>query len=532
MSEGVITVDARGQITDLNQAAQRLTGWTRESALGQPCDRVFRLHGVAEPDRHPIFVALRARQAQRSEQAEVLLTADDRDRLSISWQVLPDPASGGAVLLFEDVTAYTLLTEELAFRACHDTLTGLLNREEFERRLQQALADAQRRNSRYRVCFLDLDQFRLINDTAGHPSGDQMLRQVAAVLRTRLREGDVLARLGGDEFGLLLTDQDPAGTNAVLKSLQEAVRYFRFRQDDRSYRLTVSIGTTALDAGTDSIARIMREADASCRTAKEGGRDRVYSADSETTRRYDEWIMMGRFTRSLEQNRFVLFTEDVVDLHNPRRVVYRELLVRWRNEQGRLIMPSAFIRAAERYYLITPMDRWVVKHALRHLAARPDDGVIHAINLSGQSLGNDNFLDFVLAQLQKTGVAPRRICFEITETAAIARLSVAVQFIRRLSQAGVRFSLDDFGAGMASFSYLKNLPVHFLKIDGNFIQSMQETRVDRDLVEAINRIGHDLGLLTIAENVESLDLLEPLRGIGVDWAQGRAIAEGRPLEAL
>lgn len=591
MNEGVITVDAEGRVLALNPAAERLTGWQRTQARNQPCEQVFRLasavpstpkagasgRGAGDNDSfsmtrsrteqqdvtgtrsrteqqdvtgtksrterqdvtgtpafadsaqaHPMSECLRTQRELRSVQPAILLPAGGGHRLTVRWRALPD--HGGAVLLFEDITHKTLLTQELAFRTQHDALTGLLNREEFEHRLHATLADARENDRRYRVCYLDLDQLRLINDTAGPFAGDEMVRDAAALLRARLRDSDLLARLGSDKFGLLLLDADAAGTHALLESLVEAIRGLRFRWDDYSYSLSMSVGAAILDARTESVATVMRDAGSACQSAQADGRDRIHYADTAKTGAAGDPGMMGRFTEALKQDRFVLFAEDVVEISAPHRVLYREILVRWRDPSGRLIMPADFVQAAERYFLITAMDRWVLQASLKHLAARPDDGVIHAVNLSGQSLGDEKFLDFVLEQLRQTGVAPGRLCLEITETAAISRLSEAVRFMRRLSDAGVRFSLDDFGTGMASFSYLKSLPVHFLKIDGSFVHSILENPMDRGMVEAINRIGHEMGLRTIAESVESVELLEQLRNIGVDLAQGRAIAAGRPLE--
>jgi diguanylate cyclase (GGDEF)-like protein len=532
MSEGAIAVDAQGRVQDLNPAAEQLTGWPLGRARNQPCEQVFHLAGFADPtdtgkaQAHPLRECLRLRRELRAVQPAILLPAGAGHRLTVRWRVLPNP--DGALLLFEDITHKTLLSQELAFRTQHDALTGLLNREEFEHRLHAALADARANGRRYQVCCMDLDQFRLVNDTAGQFAGDEMLRDAAAQLRARLRDSDMLARLGGDKFGLLLLDTDAAGTQALLESLLEAIRSLRFQWDDNAYSLSMSVGAATLDGRAEDVASVMREADGACQTAKAEGRDRIHYASGPAADR----SMMGRFTEALRQNRFVLFAEDVVEIRPPGRVLYREILVRWRDEGGRLIMPSAFVKAAERYFLITAMDRWVLQASLKHLASRPDDGVIHAVNLSAQSLGDDKFLDYVVSQLVQTGVAPGRLCLEITETAAISRLTEAVRFMQRLTEVGVRFSLDDFGTGMASFSYLKNLPVHFIKIDGSFVHSILDNPTDRGMVEAINRIGHEMGLRTIAESVESVATLEQLRNIGVDMAQGRAIAAGRPLEAV
>jgi EAL domain-containing protein (putative c-di-GMP-specific phosphodiesterase class I) len=345
---------------------------------------------------------------------------------------------------------------------------------------------------------------------------------------------DAFARLGGDEFGVLLFGHDLQTARAVADSLIDTARRFRFAWQGHTYAVTITIGAALIDSNAADITHAMSMADAACFVAKDAGRDRVLFAgnDDELASRHVQMSMVGKIGKSLDEDRFVLHYEDVVSIESPKQVVYRELLVRMREADGKLLLPASFIQAAERYFLMGALDRWVLRKAFRGIAQLPPDEIIYAVNLSGQSLGDPKLLDFVLAELDSSGVDPKRICFEITETAAVSRLTEAVRFIQRISLCGCRFALDDFGSGMASFNYLKNFTVHFLKIDGSFVRAMLASRADRGMVESINSIGHEMGLKTIAEHVETPAMMQPLRDMGVDWAQGRAIAWGKAFDTL
>ena len=540
MREGLLLCDVDGRVQRLNRAAQRLTGWSEQEAIGQPHGRVLRLlNDSGELLASPIDECLQSGQlVERSENSHQLFDRDGR-RTAVSMRVQPVFAGDhvvGAALLLEDVGHQLLLSEELAWRASHDPVTGLLNRDEFESRLRAAVGGARNGGEPSVLCVLDIDQFRLINDVLGHAAGDELLHELAGELRVRLREGDAFARLSGDEFGMLLMGVQQEGADPVVRSLLRATRDYRFLWRDQSHSVTASIGVVAINRDTESVGRALAQADAACYTAKQAGRDcaRWMGVDSDASRHHDEMDLVGQMGRALADDRLFLLVEDVVRVDEPDEIVYRELLVRLRGDDGRLIKPAHFIPAAERYYMMNSLDRWVTRHAFAKLAKLPSGGrpIVYAINVSGQSIGDPDFLDYVLSELDQSGVAPERICFEITETAAISRLTEAARFVARLTERGCKFALDDFGVGMSSFGYLKNFPVHFLKIDGSFVRSMRDSQIDLGMVQTINRIGHELGLKTIAEHVESPELLEALREVGVDWAQGRGISPSKLLDEL
>ncbi|WP_299688596.1 EAL domain-containing protein [Hydrocarboniphaga sp.] len=538
MSESLIVTDTHGRIVEFNRSAERLTGWPRAQAIGLGHESVLRLIGAAGAvETSPVSLCLRDPNAIRRGEEHQLLSRDGRRlRVRLSYSpLIGDGEISGVILMLEDTTEQTLLADELEYRSSHDALTGLFNRGEFERRVSAALTEARAGAAPQMLCYIDVDQFKVINDTLGHYAGDELLRDLATLLRAHLRPDDALARLGGDEYGVLLKDLEGEAGRALVETLLAAVRGFRFQWEAKTYAITVSIGVVEIDRRSGDIVSTLADADAACYAAKDGGRDRarwVSDGHDEIRARHAEMTMVGRIGKALDEGLFLLFYEDVVATTATTQVCYRELLVRMRGDDGRLVQPGGFIAAAERYYLMAALDRWVLSTAFAGIASLPADGIIYAVNVSGMSLSDDQFLNYVVRAIERTGVAPERICFEITETSAISHLSEAVRFISHLAELGCRFALDDFGAGMASFSYLKNLPVQFVKIDGSFVRNMQGSTVDRGMVEAINRIGHDMGLCTIAEHVEDASALQMLAAIGVDWVQGTVIGEGRPFDEL
>lgn len=428
--------------------------------------------------------------------------------------------------------AHRRAQEVIRHLAYHDALTGLVNRVEFENSVRHALRTANE-GSRHGLLYLDLDQFKVINDTCGHVAGDELLRQLATLLKEPIRESDTLARLGGDEFGVLLVHCSLEQAQSVAERMLQLIREFRFGWQDKTFAIGASAGLVMIDGSGHTLSDLLRAADMACYAAKERGRNRVQiyrPDDAELLQRHGEMQWISRLQRALEEDRFVLFSQTIVPL-SPEGDGNRqaELMLRLRNDDGTLILPGAFIPAAERYSLMPELDRWVVRHAFAYIARQGRSGSQGAlgkcfINLSGATLSDDGFAGYVREQLRAQAVPPESICFEITETAAIANLSSALEFIGEVKGLGCRVALDDFGAGLSSFSYLKTLRADYLKIDGSFIRDMLEDPMDAAIVEAINSVGHVAGLKTIAEFVETEEIRVALAKIGVDYAQGYGIS--------
>jgi len=539
IGDAVVTTDMRGLIEYVNPAAEQLIGCRGDEARGLPLAAVFGLldETTREATPDPIESVIREGRAVEVA-ANVLLLRRDGTEISVDESAAPiRDRSGritGVVLVLRDVSSERQYAAKLSYQASHDALTGLINRREFEHRLTQALASAAGSERQHAVLYLDLDQFKVVNDTCGHAAGDELIRQIAVALQQRLREADTLARLGGDEFGVLLENCPPGHASRIAETLRQTLVDRPFVSQNRSFAIGASVGVVNLADGPFTLAEVLRAADAACYMAKEKGRNRVqiyHPKDSELSLRQGEMEWVARIHRALDEGRFRLYAQHIVDLRRPLHPSgHFELLVRMIDERGELVPPMAFIPAAERYNLMPMIDRWVVGTALSTLrrlraSGRVEDLETCCINLSGTSIGDERFLELLQDLLTGSGVPPASICFEVTETAAIANLTQATHFIEELRALGCRFALDDFGAGMASFAYLKHLPVDFLKIDGSFVKDMLEDPIDRAMVEAINHIGHVMGKETIAEFVENEQTLAELRKVGVDFAQGYGVAK-------
>jgi len=545
IADAVITIDTQARIEYLNPVAERLTGWPSEDAEGHPLHEVLVLQSEATGKRVDDLVSRALIEGGGGESdGHFVLSRRDGSAIAIDQSVAPIRNRAGeivgAVLVFQDKSREREYVSRLSHLASHDALTGLINRREFELRLQRVLATARDGDGHHAVLYLELDQFKVVNDTCGHAAGDELLRQVAVMLRPRLREGDALARLGGDEFGVLLEHCPPEPALRIAEALRKSIADLHFTWQRRSFRIGVSIGLVNVSGGHGTLANVLSAADAACYMAKEKGRDRVQvyrAGDREVALRQGEMEWVNRLHRALADRRFVLYAQPIHDVQaGAAAPLSVELLLRLLDENNAVVPPMAFIPAAERYNLMPTIDRWVIETAFGILAQqRSDPGAtpLHscAINLSGASLSDDQFLAFLRAQFARFAIPYALICFEITETTAVTSLSKASDFINALRQLGCRFALDDFGVGMSSFTYLKHLPVDFLKIDGSFVRNMLDDPVDRALVETIHRIGHVLGMQTIAEAVESDAVLAALRTIGVDYAQGYGIAEPEPFVA-
>ena len=454
--------------------------------------------------------------------------------LSVSNIDLGDEAHLLAVA--NDITELRVLSEELSYQAKHDSLTSLYNRREFERRLDAAIASLDAGGPAWALLYMDLDQFKLINDTSGHYAGDQLLAQLANLLLGMLPEKAVVARLGGDEFAILVEGASENDAVALAERIRTDIDGYSFGWEQRNYTISASIGVVMLRGAGLSQRTLLAHADTACYMAKERGRNRVHlfsEEDSETTQRRSEMEWAGRIRQALSDGRFLLHFQELVPLWEGERSegVHMEMLIRLRDEKGALVPPGAFIPAAERFGLMPAIDRWVVETTLAnfsrlHPSGRPIS--LCAINLSGPTFEDAAFADFVLDAIERHGVSPRHLCFEITETAAVSNMARAVEFMQRLRAAGCKFSLDDFGSGMASFGYLKNLPVDFIKIDGSFIRNIETDPISYSIVRAVTDIGHQLGLQVIGEWVADERARDLLRGLSVDYAQGFAVHKPEP----
>ncbi|MFI5955785.1 putative bifunctional diguanylate cyclase/phosphodiesterase [Cryptosporangium sp. NPDC051539] len=430
------------------------------------------------------------------------------------------------------------LADQLEFEVDHDPLTGALNRREFETRIDEVLTRVEETGATV-VCVLDLDRFKIVNDTCGHPAGDRLLVEVRDVLKGVLDPDDTLARLGGDEFGLLVERPTVEEAVALAEAACAALAAHRYKADGRTFAASASIGVLPLFGQVRYVEEVMQLADAALYAAKEAGRGRVHvhqQGDVELNRRQSDSIWAGALLDALHEDRLELVYQPIVPTVRPEAQTGRigEILVRLREADGSLISPGLFFPAAERYDLLPALDRQVVAKAISMLAAHykpgePTNDDLYTINLAGPSIGDEEFRTFVHAQLDQHKLSPSLVCFEITETVAITNLGVARRFITELRSTGCRFALDDFGSGLSSFAYLKNLPVDFLKIDGNFVKTITHDSIDRTMVAAVNQIGHEMGLRTVAEFVEDDETLAILREIGVDYGQGYGLGRPGPL---
>ena len=544
IGDGVISTDAYGRVEYLNPVAEKLTGWSASEAQGQPMKRVFQIinEETRKPSQDPIARCLREGEIIGLADHTVLVSRSGKE---YSIEISAAPIRGrdsdllGVVLVFKDVTEARRMSREISFHAAHDGLTGLINRREFEYRLKRVLETARKEETENALLYFDLDQFKLVNDTCGHVAGDELLRQLGGVLQTHVRQDDTLARLGGDEFGLIIEHCSLNEANRVAEKLIKTFTEFRFAWENKSFNIGVSIGLVAINEASEKATVLLSTADTACYMAKEQGRNRVHvhhEDDEVLAKRHGEMQWAASLPRALDEGRFQLYFQPIVPLAGHKSEAdHYELLVRMQDEAGNIVLPGVFLPAAERYNLSGWLDRWVISTAFHWFANQPanlERLFLCAINISGLSLGDEDFLAFVKAQFNKCGIPPEKICFEITETVAIANLTDATIFIQSLKELGCRFALDDFGSGLSSFAYLKSLPVDYLKIDGIFVKDILDDPMDFAMVKSINEIGQVMGKQTIAEFVENEAILEKLQEIGVDYAQGYGIGRPEPLEKL
>ncbi|MEH2085704.1 EAL domain-containing protein [Nostoc sp.] len=542
IGDAVLTTDAFGRIKYLNPVAKSLLGCSEISAEGLLLEEVFGIvhEATRETVENPIQQALKENQTVSLANHTVLINRNNQE-IAIQDSAAPirdrEGQIIGAVMVFRDVTQNRKLSRQLSWQASHDSLTGLVNRHEFEQQIEQALCFAKLDCQVHALCYLDLDHFKIVNDTCGHLAGDELLRQITVLLQEKIRKTDTLARLGGDEFGVLLSQCLPEQALRVANDLLECVQEFRFIWQEQAFSIGTSIGLVGIDMNSESLAEIISMADAACYTAKNRGRNRVYVAqtdDQERLQQRGEMQWASRISHALKSDWFCLYVQRIASITSvAQNGDYYEVLLRLHDEQGNLVLPMTFIPAAERYDLMHLIDRWVIQTLFRNwIRVVGDKQSIYAINLSGSSINDDEFIDFLYKQFTLHSISPQCICFEITETVAIANLSKARKFIQSLQQMGCRFALDDFGVGMSSFAYLKSLPVDYLKIDGSFIRNIIENPVDNAIVTAITHISSVMGIKTIAEFVENDAILERITALGIDYAQGYGIGMPRPLGSI
>jgi diguanylate cyclase (GGDEF)-like protein/PAS domain S-box-containing protein len=538
------TLDTYGKILSANQFGADYLGFPVEELVGK---RIVDLH--EEQDRVQIVRKIQdcLSEAHRVHRWETCMLHSDGSKVWVrtAARVMSGEAepANSILLVCEDITETYTLSEQLKYQAKHDALTGLVNRYEFERSLQELLNESRRNHSSHALLYMDLDQFKVINDTCGHDAGDELLRQLARLLKKYITDNDTLARLGGDEFAVLLGSCDLQCATSVGQTLHRAITEYRFVWRDASFSVNVSIGVVAIEHTTQDIATLMSAADTACYSAKEEGPKHVHvyqPDDVEVLRRHREMAWIAKINRALEEERFELFYQTIVPVNSDddaldHSKLHYELLLRMRDEKGKIIKPISFLPAAERYKTTPMLDRWVVKNALKFLSSNPrhlEQLGTCSINLSGHSVSDKDFLYYLLDQLLSSGITPSKICFELTETATIANLASATEFMEILRERGCRFALDDFGTGLSSFEYLKNLPVDFIKIDGQFIRDVAIDPINYAMVRSINEIARVMSKRTVAEFVETEATLSTLREIGIDYAQGNVISIPRPIKTL
>ncbi len=545
IADAVITTDEQGKILFMNSVAEMLTGIPEIDAQHIKVDQVFKLIHEESHDAVscPVKQCLKSQDTIANEYEHILIGKSGQ--FSITDSVAPifddDRQLLGTVLVFRDVSQSRALSAELNWQALHDPLTGLANRRQFEIGLKDLQTKAKSDDLTHHLLYLDLDQFKVVNDTCGHDAGDELLKQVSDTLAKKIRKSDLLARIGGDEFGILLESCASEHALSIANNLRQVAEDFRFGWQTQSFKIGVSIGIAEITGNEDKASDILSAADAACYVAKESGRNRVHFHAvhaSASSAHQKEMLWIVRLQAALDNDRFELFLQRIQNVNQfPTASEHYEVLLRMVGEDNKIIPPGAFLPAAERFNLIGSVDRWVVENVFKKLQKLKEknklkDQFFLSINLSGASMSNDNLFNQISSLIDKSGFASENFCFEVTETAAIANLKQASSFLSKLRAKGCKIALDDFGSGLSSFAYLKTLPIDYLKIDGYFVKDIAIDKIDKAFVESINQIGQVMGLETIAEFVENEDILKILQNIGVNYAQGYGIHKPCPFDEI
>ncbi len=539
--DGVITTDFSGNITSMNPMAEQLTGCSMEEANGNPISSIMNILDESTGKRieNPIE-NIENRSMLDEPVSAILIQNDSGIETPVEYIAAPmksnDSTIIGTVIIIHDESVQRSLNRQLTFQATHDALTGLINRYELERKLKNILSSPPSESVHNSLCYLDLDQFKLVNDTCGHMAGDELLKQITIMLQERVRNRDSFARLGGDEFGLLLENCDVEQARSVAEDMIETVKRFNFAWDDYNFTISASIGIVDITSDIHTCAELLSRADSACYMAKESGRNsiQIYTTENDkiiTQQRERHWV--SKINHALEENRFQLYFQKIEPLHDQegKFIDHGEILLRMLDEKGNIISPNMFLTAAERYNMISMIDEWVVENTIHWLSARKQKMLV-SVNLSGKSISDKSFLNLVVTKLKQYKINPELLCFEITETAAISHLTTAIHFMTVLKKLGCTFALDDFGSGLSSFSYLTSLPVDYLKIDGTFVVDIDKDPMHYAMVKSINEVGQVMGIKTIAEYAASDDIINCLKEIGIDYAQGYAVSIPAPLNSI
>lgn len=542
ISDAIIITDASGRVQFLNPIAENLTGWRSEEAQALPLSDIFPI--LDERELTPLKIFTEGNLAEKyldNRPNRAILMPQDGSSFLLEYSVVSLPETdweiAGVILVFRETNNSSKNLLNL------DVLTGLINRHSFEQLLEQAISSAKLLDEQHILCYLDLDRFKVINETCGHLAGDELLRQVSGIFRKRVRKTDILARLGSDEFGLILCHCSLEEALKVLQILRQEIEEIQFIWGDRTFNFSISIGVVIINRDSDNSSRMLSIVNSACDVAKNNGRNRIHiyqPNDLEIVNQREEMEWIPCIFKALQQDRFMLYYQPIISLVDSQKQGQTnqskscEVLLRLESEDGNIVPPGCFIPIAEKYGLMHLIDRWVIRKLFSQIGNSLENAkeIIYAVNISGASLNDDQFLNFVQEQFLLYCVPPEIICFEITETLAISNLNKAGKFIRHLKSIGCHFALDDFGSGMSSFGYLKSLPIDFLKIDGLFVKDMIDSTIACEIVEAINRIAHVMEIETVAEHVENNEILSKLKCLGIDYAQGYAIARPSPLQSF
>ena len=535
----IVITNKQGTIEYVNNKFIEITGFSRQEAVGQTT-KILSSGQTPKKTYEQMWDTILAGKEWRG---EFYNCKKNGDHFWAQEYVAPIFNDAGAITHFvaiqEDITEHRKITNEIHYQANHDILTGLINRREFEKRLERTIQVAQQQHNEHVFCFFDLDRFKIVNDTSGHPAGDELLRQIASLTRDNIRQRDTLARFGGDEFGILMETCSLAQAEHIAEKIRDLIEHFVFTWEDKSFSVGVSIGLVSINNQTKNITEAFKQADAACYGAKDGGRNRVYvykENDHSLSTRKNELEWANETMAAIQESRLKLFAQVITPINEKANQKLRyEILVRQFSTDGKQISPAQFLPALERYNLATQLDTWVITTLFAFLHQRKNEIIdieYFAINLSGQSLCDKKIHALIVKLLDSKLVPAEKIVFEITETVAISNITDATQFISSIKQHGCRFALDDFGSGMSSFAYLKKLPVDFLKIDGLFVKDIVDDPIDYAMVKSINEVGHIMGLETVAEFVENDAILEKLKAINVDCAQGYGLGKPQAIESF